>query len=148
MWLEEQGQQIGLDAPSLSVLRARGSAYIDATYGARFVGVPASIDQADQWPRSGAVVHGRAVPDDLVPLAVVHASYRAALAEGQGVSLSRTFDPTTVQVKRERVDVVEQEYFAAPTDAASAAPVVAGIDGMLAPFLKPDNVRGIGMWVV
>lgn len=146
-WLDEQGISLSA-ATSLAILRARGSAYIDALYGARFVGVPTSVDQPDQWPRSGAVVHKRAVPDDLVPLAVIHASYRAAVVEAQGISLTRTFDPTVAQVKRSKVDVIEEEFFAPPADAAAAAPVIAGLDGMLAPFLRKESARSIGFMVI
>lgn len=147
-WLDGQGISLPVSAPDLAVLRTRGSDYIDATFGARFKGVPASVDQPDQWPRTGAMVHGRAVPDTLVPQAVVQAAYRAALAEGQGFSLSRTIDPSAQVVKREKVDVIETEYFQPPANADAGAPVVAGLDGLLAPFLKPVNARIIGAWVV
>ncbi|MDB6454701.1 DnaT-like ssDNA-binding protein [Falsirhodobacter sp. 20TX0035] len=147
-WLDSQGISLPVSAPSLAVLRARGSAHIDATFGARFKGVTTAVDQPNQWPRSSVVVNGRPLPDNAVPLAVVQASYRAALAEGQGFSLSRTVDPTAPIVKRSKVDVIEEEFFQPPANAASAAPLVPGLDGLLAPFLRPDNVRMIGGWVV
>lgn len=147
-WLDEQGIDLPSGRPSIANLRARGSAHIDAIYGGRFVGAPASVDQPNLWPRTGAAAYGRAIPDDIIPLAVIHASYRAAVVEANGVSLSRTFDPTVAQVKREKVDVLETEYFAAPTNAAAAVPVVAGLDGLLAPFLKAEGARALGMWVI
>ncbi|WP_435170821.1 DnaT-like ssDNA-binding protein [Falsirhodobacter sp. 1013] len=147
-WLDSLGISLPVSAPDLAVLRARGSDYIDAAFGARFKGVTTAVDQPNQWPRSGVVLNGRPLPDGLVPLAVVQAAYRAALAEGQGFSLSRTIDPTAPIVKREKVDVIETEYFQPPANADAGVPVVAGLDGLLAPFLKPVNARLIGAWVV
>lgn len=150
-WLLDQGITVP-SSPSHEVLRNRGSAYIDATYGARFIGQRAVWDQNDEWPRTGAVMaSGVTVPADAIPRQVVLASYRAAVAEAQGVSLSRVYDPVgnAGAVKREKVDVIETEYFSAPTDAASAAPVVAGLDSLLAPFLRPEGARvGFGFMVI
>lgn len=71
----------GSTATKLAAL-IRASAYIDATYGQRFVGIPVSIfSHAVAWPRSGAVVHCTAVPEDLTPSAVINAAYEAALIE-------------------------------------------------------------------
>lgn len=147
-WLAQNGYVLSGEDAGVPALLSRASAYIDAQFGARFKGVTTAVDQADQWPRSGVVVNGRVVPAGVVPLAIVQATYRAALAEGQGFSLSRNFDPSVAQVKREKVDVIETEYFQQPTDTAASAPVVAGLDGLLAPFLRSDSARAIGMWVV
>lgn len=146
-WAEAQGIALPT-SPAAAVLRNRGSAYIDALYGARFVGRRASWDQDDEWPRTGAMTNiGEVVPPNAVPRQVVLASYRAAAAEAQGVDLARPFDPAggEARVKREKVDVIETEYVAPPADAASAAPVVAGLESLLAPFIRK---RRIGMLVI
>lgn len=137
-WMDQNGYVLSGEDAGVPALLSRASGYIDATYGARFKGMTTAIDQADQWPRTGAVVNGRVVPDDLVPLAIVEATYRAARAEGQGFSLSRVYDPAAPLVKRSKVDVIEEEYFE-PATAGGGFPTIPGLEGLLTPFLTDPN---------
>lgn len=60
-WLAENGYTLPDGAPLPVVLRQRGSAYLDATYGPRFVGVPTDPEQEREWPRTGATIFGTAL---------------------------------------------------------------------------------------
>ncbi|TKT79980.1 DnaT-like ssDNA-binding protein [Aquamicrobium sp. LC103] len=128
----------GYDMPagSIPAARQRGSAYIDGTFGARFIGMPTGgLEQEREWPRIGVPE----VRDDQIPKRVVNASYEAALIElREPGSLSAVVSGTSL-VKREKVEgAVEMEYAVSDrTDLTTAArPVVTVIEGLLAPLLK------------
>ena len=81
-WLAANGYTLPADAPTAAVLRERGSVYIDGAYGSRFSGTPAGgFAQERAWPRTDAYAYGSAIGPDVVPAAVVQASYHAAYAE-------------------------------------------------------------------
>lgn len=137
-WLEANGYALpgGVEA---AVLMERGSNYIDGHYGARFSGQPTGgFAQARSWPRTGATAFGSSIPDDVVPDAVIRASYAAAWQEASAPgSLSVTGSAATA-VKREKVEgAVEVEYQAqsGPLTAESLSPVLTVVEGLLLPFL-------------
>lgn len=68
-------------------------------------------NQGLAWPRSGVTdCNGDAIADDEVPIEVKHATFIAALAElGTPGLLTPTITPGE-QVKRVKVDVIEQEF--------------------------------------
>lgn len=151
-WLTGQGLTLPVGAPSAAALRQRGSDYIDATYGPMlYCSAPTGgLDQERAWPRTGHVVKGQAVADDVVPAAWVRASYRAAWLEASSPGwASGSVDPTK-RVKRQKVDTIEREFFESDGGAAGAAGNVdAGIAGMVAPYLCPDTAGvGIGIWSI
>ncbi len=144
----------GYTVPSGDVAQARqrGSTYIDGAYGGRFVGVPTDgVDQERAWPRTGATAFGNALSTTLIPVRVINASYEAALLELKSPgSLSTTVDPAK-RVKREKVDVIEREFFD-PADlplGGILGPVTSTIEGLLAPLLMPDTGDiNVGIWSV
>jgi hypothetical protein len=134
-WLADNGLSLPANGPTLAVLRNRGSAYVDATYGQRLTcSVPTGgALQERAWPRTG---HPQ-VPSDVIPLPWVHASYRAAYLSAtlQG-GLSRQID-MQARVQKQKVDVIERTFFdsAPDTPGTITGLVDAEIDGMVAPFL-------------
>lgn len=147
-WLADNGLTLPVGAPTLAVLRNRGSTYVDGTYGQRLTcSVPTGgALQERAWPRAG---HPQ-VPSDTIPLPWVHASYRAAyLSATLTGGLSRQID-MQARVQKQKVDTIERTFF----DSAPGAPgtvtglVDAEIDGMVAPFLcsltAVLGVRSIG----
>lgn len=153
-WLTANGLSLPADAPAPAVLRQRGSAYVDGTYGPRLAcSTPTGgIDQERAWPRTGHVVGSIAVPPDLIPTKWVDASYRAAYL----VATSPAFGSATVnpmqRVKRQKVDVIEREFFdggAVELGAGGLAAIDAEIDGLVAGLLCPD-VSGefAGLWAI
>lgn len=138
-WLADNGYVLPEGAPTPAVLRQRGSAYVDGAYASRFPGQPADgYSQERQWPRIGAVDRfGNAIPSDLIPDAVIKASYQAAYLEAtKPGSLSAVISGNKV-ISRVKAGSVEVEYAAADeSDTAKAAtPVVTAIEGLLANLL-------------
>lgn len=150
-WLSANGYSLPVGAPTAAVLRQRGSAYIDATYGERFTGVPTDLLSQDRaWPRTGATAYGTALASDLIPQRVIEASYMAAYLEATSPGSLTGSVVSGAAIKRERVEgAVEVEYAVSEnTDAVQAArAIVPAIEGLLAPLLCPVSA-GIGIAVV
>lgn len=137
-WLTGQGLTLPVGAVP-ATLRAIGSGYIDAAYEARLScsSRTGGFNQPLAWPRTGHYVNGLTVPDDLIPQAWVHASYRAAYLEASNPGwATNTTDPSRL-TKRERVDVVEREFFAAGENGSSSAAVGMPVDGMIEGLVSP-----------
>lgn len=147
-WLTENGYALPEGAPAPAVLRQRGATFIDAVYGARFVGEPTGgAVQERAWPRTGAYAYGAPIAVDAIPDAVVKASYHAGLASASwtGGSLSVS---TPASVKRRKVGDVEVEFSdsVAAFQWADDVPVSI-LDGLLAPLLATRTyllIRSIG----
>lgn len=150
-WLLDNGHALPDDAPSPAVLRQRGSQYIDAVYGDRFIGRVASFDQERAWPRIGASLRGTAIPADTVPGAVMRASFEAAYQEALNPGSLVVAGSASEAIVREKVGELETQY-ASPTSDGTAAfltPLISTVDGMLAPYLRDHNancffVRSVG----
>lgn len=151
-WLEAQGLVLPAGA-SPTVLRNIGSAYLDAAYEWRLSCSTRTggFSQELAWPRTGHTYNGQTVPNDLIPLAWVYASYRAAWLESQTPGWATTGTDGTRQTRREKVDVIEREFFApsesAGSDVSAGMPSDSIINGLVAPWLC-SNARRITMFVV
>lgn len=138
-WLTANGYTLPVTAPSKAVLREKGSAYIDGTYGPRFSGVPTGgFEQERAWPRTGAYAYGQEIGPGVVPDAVVNAAYAAAWQEANEPGSLSAVGSAATAVKREKVEgAVEVEYQAqsGPVTAESLSPVLTAVEGLLRPFL-------------
>lgn len=150
-WLAAQGHELPATAPAPAVLRARGSAYVDGyeTYwtGHRSGGVMQEL----AWPRAGATLNCTVpVPDDVIPPAVVTATYRAAWLEASspGILAGTTASPGE-RVKRQKVDTLEREFFDDGKVGVGSGPsfIDSQIDGMLGQFICTPN-GGAFMWTL
>lgn len=150
-WLSEQGYTLPEAAPAPAVLRARGSAYVDG-YEKFWTGTRAGgVMQELAWPRTGALMNCTiGIADDAIPPAVVNASYRAAWLEAEtpGVLIGAVAAPGT-RVKRQKVDVIEREFFddGKPTVGGGPAFIDSQIDGMLSAFIC-DRKGAAFMWTL
>jgi hypothetical protein len=137
-WLSANGFALPDNPPSIAVLRERGSNYIDGTYGARFSGIPTGgFSQERAWPRTGACAYGQPIGDDVIPDAVVKASYVAALADAKAPgSLSVTYTPGTTKVLT-KVDKIEWDVIGDASAPGAMIPVLSAVEGLLVPFLMP-----------
>ena len=138
-FLAANGYSLPDGALDPAVLRQRGSAYLDASYGQRFIGTPVTYDQERSWPRTGATVYGTSIPVDEVPWQVVEASYHAAyIAATDPSALSVTVDPNA-RVKRSKVEGIEEEYFepGAAAGGVLTASLSSDIEGLLSPLMTP-----------
>ena len=140
-WLASQGIALPPGSPCASTLRQLGSDYVDAAYSHMLMcsQKTGGWNQEREWPRRGHRIRGELVPDDLIPLAWVNASYRAAYLNAINPGWSTaSVNPNRV-TKRERVDTIEREFWsAAESEGASVAPGVPSdsiINGMIIPWL-------------
>ncbi|MGU3575645.1 DnaT-like ssDNA-binding protein [Brucellaceae bacterium C25G] len=149
-WLLDNGYTLPDDAPSPAVLRQRGSQYIDAVYGDRFIGRVASFDQERAWPRIGASLRGTAIPTEVVPQAVIYASFIAAYEDATNPGSLSVVGSVSGAVTREKVGELEVQYAGPQSDGAlSLTPLISTVDGMLAPYLRDLNancffIRSVG----
>lgn len=134
------------EGANVDTLRLIGSSYIDAAYGAKLTcsHKTGGFEQELEWPRKGHITNRELVPDTFIPPAWVKASYRAAYLEAMTPGWATTgTDPNRV-TRREKVDVIEVEYFNAADipagAAASGMPSDSIINGMVLPWLC-SNVR-------
>lgn len=149
-WLSDNGYVLPVSAPSPAVLRNRGSQYIDAVYGSRFLGSVVDPVQERQWPRERAIVNGKLIPSDVVPIAVINASFQAAMQEATKPGSLTVVSSASGAVKRVKVGQIEKEYQGASSDgtAISITPLISIVDGMLAPFLKDEDLNCLGIWAI
>jgi hypothetical protein len=137
------GYQISATATDaeITAARQRRSLVVDR-YEPRFPGSRAGgYAQERAWPRTGAQTYsGEAIPDNIVPEAIINACYEAAFLELEDPgSLSPVVTASTL-VRREQVGALSVEYAtpigSSPEEmAAGAIPVVTTIEGLLWPFL-------------
>ncbi|MFN3836777.1 MAG: DnaT-like ssDNA-binding protein [Brevundimonas sp.] len=141
-WLTDNGLALPDGSLAVAVLRQRGSSYIDGLYGAKFSGVPtAGLAQDRAWPRSGACAFGQAIPDSVVPVAVVHASYAAAYQEAIKPGSLAVSATSSGALKRKKIDAIEKEYFEGSGDAVADNTLrLSAVEGLLAPFLRTPEV--------
>ena len=119
------------------------SAYIDATYGARFKGIPKGDVQGLLWPRSEAFDEaGYPMPDLPRPLATAAAELAA---RALSAPLAADFEATSGEIKRTtaKVGPLEEttEYFEGSSGGADPASY-GMIDGILNRLLSPSGAWG------
>jgi len=118
----------------------KAAAYLDGHYCKRFKGTKYQpLDQNMQWPRIGVVIDGFVLDVDVIPQRLKDAQCELAL-----IALSADLAPSvSAGIKREKVDVLETEYFAG---APAGTTVYTAVNNLLADLLKPlnacDAVRG------
>ena len=129
----------GTDAVKEAAL-LKAAAYLDGHYCNRFKGMKVDpINQAMQWPRAGVVIDGYTLATDTIPARIIAAQCELAL-----IALSADLAPNVSSgIKREKLDVIETEYFAG---APAGTTVYTSVNNLLSDLLKPINsgdvVRG------
>lgn len=152
-WLASQGLELPDGAPAIAVLRQIGSDYVDGAYESKLQCSKRAggFEQERAWPRAGHTVRCEPVPDDLIPQAWINASYRAAYLQASSGWAQGGTDPSRL-TKREKVDVIEREFFAvgegaAQGNAAPGFPVDPLIDGWVSVWLC-STTRRVGFMVI
>lgn len=147
-WLDARGYTIPDGSASLAQLRQIGSEWLDATYGARFRGVPTDgVIQDGAWPRKNAKVYGGPIDDSIVPAAIVLAAYMASWQEAlePGILFGEVTTGTR-QTKSEKVGPIAVNYFSGkeaqsndgpydPNISPSGSLAVPQIEQMLKPYM-------------
>lgn len=129
---------------NVAAARLRASVWLDSKYESRFPGTRTDgFTQDRAWPRTGAQTRsGVPIPPDVVPLAVVYASYEAAIREAK---LPGSLSPDYVAgqvIKRKKVGPLEKEFAVSGT-IADVTPVIGVIDGMLTDYLLYDCMPAV-----
>lgn len=122
----------GTDAVKEAALR-KAVAYLDGHYCNRFKGLKYEpLDQSLQWPRLGVMIDGFMLDTDVIPQRLKDAQCELAL-----IALSAELAPNvSAGIKREKVDVLETEYFAG---APAGTTVYTAVNNLLSDLLKPIN---------
>lgn len=145
-WLVSMGLSLPGGAPAPAVLRAVGSAYVDAFYGSRYSGQVVAVDQVEEWPRVGAYRGFAPLPSDLTPLGIIHASYFAGYYAANNPGAFFEGGTGASLVKRETVGPLTFEY-AIPSNpdslAAVMTPILPMTDGLVMPYLLDPNAKGV-----
>ena len=129
----------GTDAVKEAAL-IRAAAHLDGYYCNRFKGLKVNPkSQPMQWPRNYVLIDGQAIDSDVIPQRIKDAQCELAL-----IALSADLAPAvSAGIKREKVDVLETEYFAG---APVGTTVYTAVNNLLSDLLKPINssdlVRG------
>lgn len=142
-WLALHGYVLPDGAPAPAILRARGSLYVDSYEkfwtGQRTGGVMQELG----WPRTGATVNcTQAVPEDVIPPAVITASYRAGWLDAETPGILRgSAGSAGSRIKRQKVDVIEREFFDDGKAEIGGGPsfIDSQIDGLLSQFICNDD---------
>lgn len=153
-WLTANGLALPTGSPTPAILREIGSNYVDAAYEPRLQcsSRTGGFGQERAWPRTGHYVGCEEIPSDLIPQAWINASYRAAYLQATQPGWAQSgYDPNRL-TKREKVDVIEREFFGANEGAASgnAAPgftVDPLIDGWVSMWLCSTD-SGLAFFVI
>lgn len=152
-WLAANGLSLPVGAPTPAILRQIGSDYVDGAYEPRLQCSKRTggFAQERAWPRTGHTVNCEDVPSDLIPQAWINASYRAAYLQAVSGFAQGGTDPSRL-TKREKVDVIEREFFAKGDgadqgNAAPGFPVDPLIDGWVSLWLC-STARAIGFLVI
>lgn len=129
----------GTDAAKEAALR-KAAAYLDGHYCNRFKGAKyLPLEQSMQWPRVDVVVDGYLIATTTIPRRLKDAQCELAL-----IALTSDLAPNvSAGIRREKVDVLETEYFAG---APAGTTVYTSVNNLLADYLKSINsgdvVRG------
>jgi len=98
-----------------------------------FKGSKYTSGQSLQWPRSGAIVFGWLVDTDTIPSQLFSATCEAAIKQQSGDILPDL--ERGGAIKREKVDVLEVEYF----NGANANTVYQSVMALLKPLTQSSN---------
>lgn len=147
-WLASNGLSLPDDAPAPAALRERGSNHVD---GHEFPGAPTGgFAQERAWPRTGATANLKTIPADVIPVAIVNASYAAAYYEAQNPGALTGASARDPRIKRQRTRVEgavdsETEYFTTGDAAEDAKVSIAAVEGLLAPFVYQQPAVALGV---
>lgn len=157
-WLSENGYTLP-EGATLAVMRQRGSDYVDGVYGdplapRSFKGTPTGgYEQPRAMPRTGLTAWKQAVPDNVIPVQVINASYFAGYMDASSPGSLYSDVSQSGAIKMEQIGDLKTEYFGRDDNTtimtSTQAPMFSYIEGMLAPFLTGSaSVAALGLWSI
>lgn len=135
-YAEQYGYNVtGFDDAVIEQACRRGTRWIDATYGNRFIGKVANTTQSLEWPRQEALWRGELLDSATIPLPVKNAVCEAIWRE---LNKPNSLSPDYVQaeaVKQEVVGEISTTYQDGKGTAEDVTPIIPIIDNMLSALL-------------
>ena len=128
---------VGNDDEVASML-IRATDYLESL-ATKYQGVRTFEYQALQWPRTGVLIYGQALPPTSIPKTLVNAQCKLAMLIHEGIDLQPTITAESF-VTRRKIGPLDTE-FAAPT-ADTVLPTFTAVDDMLAPLFMRDAAFG------
>lgn len=118
----------------------RATQWIDGVYGQRFIGTPATVTQALEWPRADAEWRGEEIDNTIIPTKVANATAEAARRE---IATPGSLSPDLKRggyIRRVAAGSAEVEF--APN--APAQTTFSIIDGILAGLVSSAATSLVG----
>lgn len=128
---------LSTDNAVLEALLINSTIYLEQ-FRTKYQGAMVSADQVLQWPRSGVSVNGFDIGSDAIPAQLKNAQMQTAL---ESVSADLFGSVTTgASIKKEKVDVLEVEYFEGGGSSSTTFPE---INLYLKPLFKSAVTSGL-----
>ena len=131
-YAEQYGYYVtGFDDAVIEQACRRGTRWIDATYGNRFIGKVANTTQSLEWPRKEAVWRGELLDSATIPQTLKNAVCEAIWRE---LNKPNSLSPDYVQaeaVKQEQVGDLSVTYKDGKGTAEDVTPIIPMIDNLL-----------------
>lgn len=135
-YAEKYGYNVtGFDDDLIEQACRRGTRWIDATYGSRFIGKVANTTQSLEWPRKEAVWRGELLDSATIPQTLKNAVCEAIWRE---LNKPNSLSPDYVQaeaVKQEVVGEISTTYQDGKGTAEDVTPIIPIIDNVLSGLL-------------
>lgn len=129
---EKYGYNItGFDDDVIEQACRRGTRWIDATYGSRFIGKVATPTQSLEWPRKEAVWRWELLDSATIPLPIKNAACEAIWRE---LNKPNSLSPDYVQanaIKQEQVGDISTTYKDGKGTAEDVTPIITIVDGLI-----------------
>lgn len=125
-----RGLALPVDDAAVEPLAVLAADWLE-TFRARYQGSKTDAANALQWPRYGVAIDGYVVAHDEIPLLLKQAHAQAAI-EAQAAPLTAR---AAAGIRREKVDVIEVEYFQTATASAQTGGSAIA-EAMIAPLLR------------
>ena len=138
-----RGVELPAEDAECEVLLVQAMDYLEAQE-CEWNGHRVSADQELSWPRKCVRINGFPLDEDAIPKLLISAQYQLAI-EAASLDLMPTGDGR--EVKMEKLDVIETEYFQSGVGSA-AQPSFPKVDALLAPLKGVNSGYGFGLEMV
>ncbi|UYE90930.1 hypothetical protein [Vibrio phage vB_VaS_L1] len=128
------GVTLPTDDTELEVALVKGNVYLNSLCYYGEVVVPF---QMTSWPRTGVAIGKNEYPSDQIPQQAIDAQIVSAAYAASGDIY--TVVDNDQRIKREKIDVIETEYFGSETGSQSGKKVITRANELLAMFTCPSG---------
>ena len=126
------GVTLPTDDTELEVALVKGNVYLNSLC---YYGEPVVAFQGTSWPRTGVAIGSNEYPSDQIPQQAIDAQIVAAAYAASGDIY--TVVDNDQRIKREKIDVIETEYFGIESGSQSGKKVITRANELLSMFTCP-----------